>query len=84
MTTQRPQEALRQLCDIFPAFADSWAEEEAPSEDGLLSTVLYYKWTPHAVLQNFLEYFAPQSRVVYKKAVAAHRCVDKRRHRHTG
>ena len=54
---QRPQETLRQLCAIFPAFEASWADEEAPPEDGLVEGV-YYEWSHHAVLHNFLEYFA--------------------------
>jgi hypothetical protein len=52
---QRPQEALRQPCAIFPAFEASWAEEEAPPEDGLVEGV-YYERSHHAVLHNFLEY----------------------------
>jgi hypothetical protein len=54
---QPPQETLRQLCAIFPAFEASWAEEEAPPEDGLVDGV-YYEWSHHAVLRNFLAYFA--------------------------
>jgi hypothetical protein len=54
---QRPQETLRQLCEIFPAFHDEWAEEDAPPEDGLVDGV-YYEWTHHAVLGAFLGYFA--------------------------
>jgi hypothetical protein len=55
--TQRPQETLRQLSEIFPDFEASWAEEEAPPEDGLVDGV-YYEWTHHAVMHNFLAYFS--------------------------
>jgi len=54
---QTPHETLTQLCTIFPAFVASWAEEEAPATDGLVDGV-YYEWTHHAVLRNFLEFFA--------------------------
>jgi hypothetical protein len=57
MTSQLPQETLRQLCDIFPSFAHEWAREHAPAEDGLVDGV-YYEWTHHGVLRPFLEYFA--------------------------
>jgi len=53
---QRPQETLLQLGELFPAFNDEWAEENAPPEDGLVDGV-YYEWTHHAVLSVFLEYF---------------------------
>ena len=53
---RRPQETLRQLCELFPAFNDEWAEENAPPEDGLVDGV-YYEWTHHAVLSAFLAYF---------------------------
>ena len=53
----RPQETLRQLCDLFPDFQKQWEEEEAPQEDGLVDGV-YYEWTHHAVLRQFLESFA--------------------------
>ena len=55
--TQRPQETLRQLIAIFPGFAEFWAEEEAPPEDGLVDGV-YYEWTHHAVMRSFLSYFS--------------------------
>ena len=55
--TQRPQETLRQLCDIFPSFQAWWADEGAPPEDTLVDGV-FYKWTHHAVLRAFLEFFA--------------------------
>lgn len=54
---QPPQETLSQLCAIFPDFEASWAEEEAPSENGLVDGV-YYEWTHHAVIQSFLAYFS--------------------------
>lgn len=54
---QSPQDTLRQLCAIFPTFEASWAQEEAPQEDGLVEGV-YYEWTQHAVLRSFLAYFA--------------------------
>jgi hypothetical protein len=54
---QSPQETLRQLCAIFPAFEASWAEEDATPEDGLVDGV-YYEWSHHAVLRNFLGYVA--------------------------
>lgn len=54
---QRPQETLRQLCAIFPAFEAAWAEEGAPPEDGLVDGV-YYEWSHHAILSDFLEFFA--------------------------
>jgi hypothetical protein len=54
---QRPQETLEQLCAIFPEFRQSWGEEEAPPEDGLVDGV-YYEWTHHAVLRCFLDYFS--------------------------
>lgn len=54
---QAPQETLTQLYTIFPTFVASWAEEEAPAADGLVDGV-YYEWTHHAVLRNFLEFFA--------------------------
>ena len=57
MTIQRPQETLGQLCEIFPRFADEWAGESAPTEDGMLDGV-YYEWTHHSVLRAFLGYFA--------------------------
>jgi hypothetical protein len=53
----RPQETLRQLSSLFPDFQKQWAEEEAPPEDGLVDGV-YYEWTHHAVLRQFLEFFA--------------------------
>lgn len=54
---QRPQETLEQLSAIFPEFRQSWSEEEAPPEDGLVDGV-YYEWTHHAVLRCFLYYFS--------------------------
>ena len=54
---QRPQETLRQLCTIFPAFESSWADEGSPAQDGLVAGV-HYEWSHHAVLSNFLEYFS--------------------------
>ena len=54
---QRPQETLRQLCAIFPAFESSWADEGSPAQDGLVAGV-HYEWSHHAVLSNFLECFS--------------------------
>lgn len=56
---QRPQETLAQLCEVFPRFAEWWGDEGAPPEDGLVDGV-YYEWTHHAVLSQFLEYFASE------------------------
>jgi len=54
----RPQETLRQLCEVFPSFGIWWEQEEAsPPEDGLVDGV-YYEWTHHAVLRQFLSYFS--------------------------
>ena len=57
MSSQPPQETLRELCDIFPRFADEWTPEDAPEKDGLVDGV-YYKWTHHGVLMSFLQYFS--------------------------
>ncbi len=54
---QRPQETLRQLCELFPDFEAWWKIEEAPPpEDGLVDGV-FYQWTHHRVMQEFLMYF---------------------------
>ena len=53
----RPQETLRQLSEVFPDFPKQWEEEGAPAEDGLVDGV-YYEWTHHAVLSQFLAFFA--------------------------
>ena len=55
---QRPQETLRQLCEIFPDFDEWWKIRESPSpEDGFVDGV-FYQWTHHRVMQEFLMYFA--------------------------
>jgi hypothetical protein len=55
---QRPQETLRQLCELFPDFERCWKNEEAPPpEDGLVDGV-FYQWTHHRVMQEFLMYFS--------------------------
>ena len=54
---QRPQDTLRQLCEIFPPFKAVWDEEGAPPEDGLVDGI-YYKWSHHHVVQAFLGCFA--------------------------
>ena len=54
---QRPQDTLRQLCEIFPPFKDAWDKEGAPPENGLVDGV-YYKWTHRHVVQAFLGYFS--------------------------
>jgi len=52
-----PQETLRQLCAMFPTFAKWWEHEEGPPEaDGLVDGV-YYEWSHHRVLSEFLVYF---------------------------
>jgi hypothetical protein len=38
---------------FFPSFAASWAEENAPANDGLVDGV-YHEWTHHAVTGNFV------------------------------
>ena len=55
----RPQETLRQLCDLFPSFGAWWEKEEEglPPEDGLVDGV-YFEWSHHAVLRQFLLYFS--------------------------
>jgi hypothetical protein len=57
--TQRPQETLRQLCEIFPSFDAWWQKEEVhpPTEDGPVDGV-YYEWTHHAVMSQFLIFFS--------------------------
>ena len=55
---QRPQETLRQLCELFPDFGEWWKIEESPPlKDGLVNGV-FYQWTHHRVMQAFLMYFA--------------------------
>jgi hypothetical protein len=55
---QRPQETLRQLCELFPDF-EAWSEiEEAPLPDEGLVDGLFYQWTHHRVMQEFLMYFS--------------------------
>ena len=55
---QRPQETLRQLCELFPDFEVWWKiKESPPPEDGLLDGV-FYQWTHHRVMQELLMYFA--------------------------
>lgn len=66
MNAQRPQETLKQLCEICPLFADAWAEEGAPLEDGLQDGV-YYRWSHHAVMRSFLGYFAANHESLTKK-----------------
>jgi hypothetical protein len=53
----QPRETLDQLCEMFPSFADWWAEEKAPPEDGLVDG-LYYEWSHHRVAATFLCYFS--------------------------
>jgi len=56
---QRPQDTLRQLCRIFPLFSPWWdTEEDAPPPEGGLVDGVYYEWTHHAVLTQFLLYFS--------------------------
>jgi hypothetical protein len=57
MAQTRPQDTLHRLCEIFPTFADWWAKEEAPPEDGLVDGI-YYQWTHHRVMTEFLTYFS--------------------------
>jgi hypothetical protein len=57
MAQIEPQNTLHQLCEIFPPFADWWAEDETPFEDGLVVGV-YYERTHHRVMADFLSYFA--------------------------
>ena len=57
MAQTRPQDTLRSLCEVFPSFAESWADEEAPPEDGLVDGV-WYEWTHHRVMAEFLDYFS--------------------------
>ena len=57
MAQTRPQDTLHRLCEIFPTFADWWAKEEAPPEDGLVDGV-YYQWTHNRVMMEFLAYFS--------------------------
>ncbi len=56
---QRPQETLQQLCGIFPSFSTWWdqGEDAPPPEDRLVDGV-YYEWTHHAVLRQFLLHFS--------------------------
>ena len=57
MLQPTPQETLRQLCALFPTFSEWWENEEAPpAEDGLVDGI-YYEWTHHRILQEFLIYF---------------------------
>lgn len=53
---QRPQETLSQLLELFPSFGEWWKDERAPPEDGLVDGV-YYQWSHHAVMSQFLVYF---------------------------
>jgi hypothetical protein len=57
MAQTRPQDTLLRLCEVFPSFSDWWAKEEAPSEDGFVDGV-YYEWTHHRVMAEFLTYFS--------------------------
>jgi hypothetical protein len=57
MMRQRPQETLRQLSDLLPGFKEWWKAENSPAEDGLVDGV-YYVWTHHAVMRQFLGFFA--------------------------
>lgn len=57
MATQRPQITAEQLCEIFPNFRGFWHDDERPAEDGLVDGV-YYKWTHHEVLSEFLAFFS--------------------------
>jgi len=63
---QRPQETLEQLCEIFPAFRQSWDREKAPPEDGLVDGV-YYEWTHHTVLSRFVVFFSASHEGFRKK-----------------
>jgi hypothetical protein len=66
MDAPRPQETLRDLCEMFPSFEEWWKDEQAPPEDGLVDGV-YYKWTHHRVMFEFLEYFGQEPRVLYRE-----------------
>ncbi len=63
---QRPQETLRQLVELFPGFEESWKAESAPPEDGLVDGV-YYEWTHHRVIAEFLQYFSKHQVAVTEK-----------------
>jgi hypothetical protein len=48
--TQRPQETLQQLCEIFPDFDKWWTIKESPvTKDGLVDGV-FHQWTHHRVM----------------------------------
>jgi len=55
--SQKPQETLRQLSEIFPSFGEQWKDDQVPLGDTLADGV-YYEWTHHNVMREFLEYFA--------------------------
>lgn len=57
MNQTRPQETLHLLCSLFPSFESWWQSEEVPTEDGLVDGV-YYEWTHHSVMSEFLVYFS--------------------------
>jgi len=62
---QRPQETLDQLVERFPDFDAWWKDENAPPEDGLVNGV-YYQWSHHSILQQFLQFFGSSSETFTK------------------
>jgi hypothetical protein len=42
---------------MFPTFANEWAEQGMPPEDGLVDDV-YYEWTHHRVVNAFLDHLS--------------------------
>lgn len=51
---RRPQDTLRELCELFPAFESWWNDEE--TEDGLVDGV-HRELTHHRLMMEFLDFF---------------------------
>lgn len=61
---RRPQNALRELCELFPGFENWWNEEE--TEDALVDGV-HRDLTHHHLMMEFLDFFAKHHRSFTEK-----------------